>query len=129
MGYNSIQQLIIHYYMIFCKIMLRDKKNYRKCLWLKSNKQWRLNYADLYVVCKKIVKVSKVWKYKVFQNNKFYWKDCTSIYFLLGFFCGITDYKLEIKPRQQVHYNSNLNSKMISNFNKYLLPFLYNSSH
>lgn len=25
-GYNSIQQLIIHYYMIFCKIMLRDKK-------------------------------------------------------------------------------------------------------
>lgn len=44
-------------------------------------------YADLYFVCKKkkIVKFSKVLKYKIFQNNKFYLKDCTSIRFFMGF--------------------------------------------
>lgn len=30
----------------------------------------------------------------------------------MGYFCGITDYKLEIKPWQQVHYNGNLKSKI-----------------
>lgn len=32
-------------------------------------------------------------------------------YTIYWVFCGITDYKLKIKPRQTVHYNSNLNSK------------------
>lgn len=77
-------------------------------------------------------KLSKFQKYdntKSFKITNFIEKIALQYTFYWVFFCGITDYKLEIKPRQQVHYNSNLNSKMISNFNKYLLPFLYNSSH
>lgn len=77
-------------------------------------------------------KWSKFQKYentKSFKITNFIEKIALQYTFYWVFFCGITDYKLEIKPRQQVHYNSNLNSKMISNFNKYLLPFLYNSSH
>lgn len=77
---------------------------------------------------KKLSKFQKYENTKSFKITNLLKRLHFNILFI-GFFCGITDYKLKIKPRQQVHYNSNLNSKMISNFNKYLLPFLYNSSH
>lgn len=78
---------------------------------------------------KKLLKFQKYENTKSFKITNFIEKIALQYTFYWFFFCGITDYKLKIKPRQQVHYNSNLNSKMISNFNKYLLPFLYNSSH
>lgn len=67
---------------------------------------------------KKLSKFQKYENTKSFKITNFIEKIALQYTFYWVFFGGITDYKLEIKPRQQVHYNSNLNSKMNSNFNK-----------
>lgn len=62
---------------------------------------------------KKLSKFQKYENTKSFKITNFIEKIALQYTLYWGFFCGITDYKLKIKPRQQVHYNSNLNSKMI----------------